>query len=330
MLFKITRESGIPLIGCLYFGIIDRGTNLLQVRPSCSCNLNCPFCSVDAGPCSKTRVTNFEVELKYLVEEVKKVAEFKGKGVECHIDSPGEPMLYPHIVELVKELKKIPQVAVVSMQTNGTLLDAQKIEELESAGLDRINLSMMALDAKLAKKLAGYDWYDVEKIKNVAKLIAASKIDLLIAPVYLPKINDAEIPKLIKFAKEIGAGKSWPAIGIQKFEKYKLGRKPKGVGIQNWWRFYNQSIKSWEKEFGQKLILQPKDFGIEKREMLPTVLEKGEKVNVEIKAPGWLKGEMLGVTRERVVSVLNCLKKEGQLRVKILSNKHNIYVAEIV
>ena len=86
MLFRVTKESGIPLIGCLYFGVIDRGTNLLQVRPSCSCNLNCPFCSVDAGPCSRTRVTNFEVELKYLVEEVKKVAEFKGKGVECHID----------------------------------------------------------------------------------------------------------------------------------------------------------------------------------------------------------------------------------------------------
>jgi hypothetical protein len=330
MLFKITRESGIPLIGCLYFGIIDRGTNLLQVRPSCSCNLNCPFCSVDAGPCSRTRVTNFEVELNYLVEEVKKVAEFKGKGVECHIDSAGEPLLYPHIVELVKGLKKIPQVAVVSMQTNGTLLDAHKIKELESAGLDRINLSMMALDAELAKKLAGYDWYDVEKIKQIAKLIAASKIDLLIAPVYLPKINDAEIPKLIKFAKEVGAGKKWPALGIQKFEKYKLGRKPKGIGIQNWWRFYNQSIKVWENEFGQKLILQPRDFGIEKREMLPIVFEKGEKVNVEIKAPGWLKCEMLGVGKERIVSVLNCLKKEGQLRVKILSNKHNIYVAEIV
>ena len=216
------------------------------------------------------------------------------------------------------------------MQTNGTLLEGSVLSKLQEAGLDRINLSMMALEPELAKKLAGYGWYDVEKIKHVAKLIADSKIDLLIAPVYLPKINDSEIPKLIKFAKEIGAGKKWPALGIQKFEKYKLGRKPKGIGIQNWWRFYNQSIKSWEKEFGQKLILQQKDFGIEKREMLPTVFEKGEKVNVEIKAPGWLKDEMLGVAKGRVISVLNCLKKEGQLRVKILSNKHNIYVAEII
>ena len=47
---RITADSDIPLVGSLYFGIIDRGTSLLQVRPSCGCNLNCPFCSVDAGP----------------------------------------------------------------------------------------------------------------------------------------------------------------------------------------------------------------------------------------------------------------------------------------
>lgn len=330
MLFKVTKESGIPLVGCLYFGIIDRGTNLLQVRPSCSCNLNCPFCSVDAGPKSCTRVTNYEVELNYLLEEVKKIAKFKGNGVECHIDSPGEPMIYPNIVELVSELKKIPEVETISMQSNGTLLNEEKIKALEEAGLDRINLSMMAIDSELAKKLAGFGWYDIEKVKAVAKLIAESKIDLLIAPVYLPKINDSEIPKLIEFSKEIGAGKRWPGLGIQKFEKYKLGRKPHGIKIQNWWRFYNQSIKNWEREYEMKLILKPSDFGIEKRQMLPTMFEKNDKVNVRIAAPGWLKGEMLGVARDRVISILDCLKKEGNIRVRILNNKHNIYIAEIV
>ncbi|MDD1656702.1 MAG: radical SAM protein, partial [Methanomicrobiales archaeon] len=65
-LFTITRETGIPLIGSVAFGIIDRGTSLLQVRPSCSCNLNCPFCSVDAGPCSRSRATEYQVDRGYL------------------------------------------------------------------------------------------------------------------------------------------------------------------------------------------------------------------------------------------------------------------------
>lgn len=328
MLFRIVRGSGIPLIGTLYFGVIDRGTNLLQIRPSCSCNLNCPFCSVDAGPLSRSRVTEYQVEIGYLLEWIKAVIEAKGiEDIECHIDSPGEPMIYPQIAELVAELRKLPEVKTISMQTNGTLLTPEKIRELQEAGLDRINLSMHALEPELAKKLAGVDWYDVGKIKSVAKEIAASKIDLLIAPVYLPGLNDIEIPKLIEFAKEIGAGKKWPKIGIQKFEKYKLGRVPKGIKAQNWWQFYNRSIKSWEKEFGEKLILSPKDFGIHKAPALPVVLEKGEKLNVKIVGPGWLKSEVLGVAKDRCISIVNCPKREGNIRIKIVSNKHNVYVA---
>ena len=64
------------------------------------------------------------------------------------------------------------------------------------------------------------------------KRSASSRIDLLIAPVYMPGINDAEIPKLIRFAQEIGAGKRFPPLGIQKFEHYRYGRSPKGVKAQ--------------------------------------------------------------------------------------------------
>ena len=323
----ITRDSGIPLIGSLYFGIIDRGTNLLQVRPNCSCNISCPFCSVDAGPDSRTRINTYEVEREYLIQWVKQVAEFKGDGVECHIDSPGEPLLYPEIIPLVKDLKGVPGVRVVSMQSNGTLLTPELIDGLASAGLDRLNLSLHALDPALAKTLAGVSWYDIETVKEAARRVAQSEIDLLIAPVYLPGSNDGEIPRLIAFAKEIGAGKRWPALGIQKCEHYRYGRNIGGMKFQTWWQFYNRSIRTWEKESGMKLLLTPKDFGIGKREMLPPVFRKGEKVLVDIRAPGWIRSEMLAVGRNRVVSVMDCPKDEGAIRVQIVSAKHNINVA---
>ena len=210
---KITKKSEIPLLGSVYFGIIDRGTNLLQVRPSCGCNLNCPFCSVDAGPESITRTTSYEVEMEYLVEAVKEIAGFKGNGVECHIDSPGEPLMYPHLPELIAALKKIDEVSVISLQTNGTLLNTAKIAALESAGLDRINLSLHALDPAIAKMLAGVEWFDIDILINTAKDIAQSNIDLLIAPVYIPGINDEEIPKLIRFAQGDRCRKTLPAPG---------------------------------------------------------------------------------------------------------------------
>ena len=209
-LFHITRQSGIPLVGCIYFGVVDRGSSLLQIRPSCGCNLSCPFCSVDAGPNSRSRVTDYQVELDYLMEAVEEIAPFKGPGVECHIDSPGEPMLYPDIVHLVHRLKAIKEVSVVSMQSNGTLLDEERIMALEEAGLDRINLSIHSLEPEKAAYLAGMPGFDIEKLKQAAKSIARSKIDLMIAPVLIPGINDEDMPKLIRFAQEIGAGKRWP------------------------------------------------------------------------------------------------------------------------
>ena len=324
--FRITRKSDIPLVGSLYFGIIDRGTRLLQVRPSCGCNLNCPFCSVDAGPESTTRATSYEVEMAYLAEAVKEISQFKGPGVECHIDSPGEPVMYPYLPELIAALRQIDEVSVISLQTNGTLLTPAKIAALEGAGLDRINLSLHALDPAIAQLLAGVDWYNIEKITDAARAVVRSRIDLLIAPVFIPGINDAEIPKLIRFAQEIGAGKRFPPLGIQKFEHYRYGRSPKGVKAQSWWQFYNRSLRPWEKESGLKLELNPaRDFGTVRRPFVPLAFYKGEKVTVEIRAPGWIHGEMLGVARNRVVSVYNCEKQAGNVRVKIVSTKHNIY-----
>jgi len=60
---------------------------------------------------------------------------------------------------------------------------------------------------------------------------------------------------------------------------------------------------------------------------VPLAFAKGENVTVGIRAPGWIHGEMLGVARNRVVSVYNCEKESGQVRVKIVSTKHNIYTA---
>mgnify|MGYP001346139197 CR=1 FL=1 len=322
----ITEESGIPLMGSLYFGIIDRGTSLLQVRPSCGCNLNCPFCSVDAGPKTLTRATSYEVEMEYLLGAAEEIARFKGPGVECHIDSPGEPLMYRRLPELVAALRELSDVTAISLQTNGTLLDSATIAALESAGLDRINLSLHALDPAIAKELAGVDWFDIDRLTESARAVARSRIDLLIAPVYMPGINDTEIPKLIRFAQEIGAGKRFPPLGIQKFEHYRYGRSPKGVKAQSWWQFYNRSIAAWEKESSLRLRLDPvRDFGTVRRPFVPLAFDKGEKVTVEIRAPGWIRGEMLGVARNRVVSVYNCEKPSGNVRVKIVSTKHNIY-----
>ncbi len=319
MLFKVSK---IPLIGNIAFGIIDRGTNLLQIRPWSACNLNCIYCSVDGGPLGKEKTTYY-VDVDHMLNWVDAIVEYKGRSkIEAHLDGVGEVAMYPELTKLVKGLRKIEGVDVISMQTNGTLLTKEKIDELAKAGLDRINISLNSLDKEKAMKIAGMEFYDVEKVKEVIEY-AADKLSVLIAPVWVPNVNDEDIIEIIRWAKEIGIKSKWPILGIQKFEKYKHGRGKKLKEI-SWWKFYKK-LEEFEKEFNLKLKLHKSDFGIHKRKQIPILYKIGEKIKVKPVGPGWLKNQTLAITDKRNITVIGEIRKET--RVKIVSNKHNIYLA---
>ncbi|MEM1588508.1 MAG: radical SAM protein [Candidatus Bathyarchaeia archaeon] len=178
-LIRIPEDVELPLIGCIAFGLIDRGTNLIQVRPVSGCNLNCIYCSVDEGPKSKTRVSSFIIDPNYLIEWFKALVNFKQiKNIEAHIDGAGEPTLHPKFREVVAKIAEIKNVNVISLQTNGTLLKEKWINELSEIGLSRINLSINALDDELAKKISGIEGYNVKNIIKLAEAIAQSSISL--------------------------------------------------------------------------------------------------------------------------------------------------------
>lgn len=323
-IIKIKKESGIPLIGCIAFGCIDRGTNLIQIRPTSSCNLKCPFCSTNANN-PAVHPVEYKIELNYLLEYAREIVKLKGPGLIAFVDSVGETMTYPNIIDLVRELSKIKEIKKIIMITNGTLLTKEKILEFEKAGLNQLNLSINSLDEALAKKLSGYSWYDINKILKIANFVNESKIELVLAPVWIPKINDEEIEKIIQLAKKLKC-----KIGIQKYEIYKYSRKIKKAKKLNWWKFYRQ-IKEWEGKFGIKLKFKCEEFGIERRKRIESVFEKNEIVNVEIKATGWLKNQMIGVAKNSCISINNCKAKINDgVKVKILENKNNLYVAELI
>jgi len=323
---RIPQDAELPLIGLIQIGVIDRGTNLLQIRAVTTCNLNCIFCSTDAGKFSKYHVTEYIVEPSYLVEGLKEIIKFKGK-IHAFLDSVGEVTTHPHFLDLVSDIAQLNGIESIAMETNGILLTEEKIDELAQIGLSRINLSLHALNDDLNKKLTGSENYDTERIVELINYIVKKGIELTLTPVWIPGMNDEEIPKLIKFAKEKIRNKKFPIIGIQKYEAHKFGRKPKGVKPLSWYNYFKK-LKELEKEFGIKLKLSPKDFGIEKAKPIPIVFKKGEKVKVEIATYGWMENEMIGVAKGRCITVVDCnapIKKI--LKVRILRNKDNIYIA---
>lgn len=322
----IHKNSGIPLIGTAYFGLIDRGTNLIEVRPITSCNLNCIFCSVDEGISSR-KEADFVVEKDYLVQEFRKLADFKQEEhIDAHINAQGEPLLYADIVELVRDMAKIPQVKSISIDTNGTLLNKHLIDELADAGLTRINLSLHALDQETANKMAGTAAYNLRKVMEMACYIP-KKTDLIITPVWLPGYNDNEIVKLAKFAYKAGAGKKCPAIGIQNFLNYRFGRNP--VKPADMDVFYKK-LRDLEQKEGIKLICNEADFRVKKSKELPKPFKKGDIIKAELACPGRLSRERLAVAHGRVISVPNCYREEGTVKLKIKRSKHNIFLGELL
>src|SRR3989338_7232263 len=132
----IHKNSHLPLLGHVAFGLIDRGSNLIEVKPITGCNLQCVYCSVDENK----RPVDFVIEEEYLVEELRKLVEYKHyDDIEAHIASQGEPLLYAPLVELVRDLKKIPQVKRVSIDTNGIMLTKKLVDDLVDAGLTEVN-----------------------------------------------------------------------------------------------------------------------------------------------------------------------------------------------
>jgi uncharacterized Fe-S cluster-containing radical SAM superfamily enzyme len=325
-LVRIPKDAELPLIGLVQIGIIDRGTNLLQLRPTSICNLNCIFCSTDAGKFSRYHVTEYMVEKDYFIDWLKEVIKLKGR-IHAFLDSVGEIFTHPKILDIISEISYLEGIESIAIETNGVLLDEEKIDELEELKISRINLSLHSLNDDLNKKLVGFEEYNTERMIEIIRYIAKSKIDLILTPVWVPGLNDEEIPRIIEFAKREIKNKKFPILGIQKYEAHKFGRKPKGVKPISWFNFFKQ-LEEWEKTFGLKLRISPLDFGIVKTKPLPIVFKVGERVNVDVRAKGWMADEIIGVARERSITVVNCNENLGKrLRVRILRNADNIYIA---
>lgn len=319
----------VPLIGAIPFGLIDRGTNVVQVRSSTACPLNCIFCSTDAGPKSTMRNAEYIVDLDHLLEWFRSVAKMKGKGVEAHIDTVGDPLTYPRISDLVHELASTGGVEVVSIQTHGHLLSERLIDDLGAAGLSRINLSVDALDPELARDLSGTASYSPARVMEMAEYaIKNAGVDILVAPVWVNPINTCELEALIEWAKSLGAGKRWPPLGIQKCERHRFGRKDRRIRYISWYDFYAH-LRGLEAKCGTRLILNPNDFGMRRCKRIANPYRVGERLKVRTVGPGWLKGETLAINAEgtRLVTIVGSEIPPGtELNARLLRVKDNIFV----
>lgn len=117
-----------------------RTMTYLRISLTDRCNFRCVYCMPATG-------MQFQPREEILTdEELLRVVHLCTKlGFRKIRLTGGEPTIRPHLVELIREIKRFPGVEEISMTTNGLLL-GRMAEELRSAGLDRINVSIDTLD----------------------------------------------------------------------------------------------------------------------------------------------------------------------------------------
>ena len=93
------------------------------------------------------------------LEEIARIARlFSGHGVRKVRITGGEPMIRRNLERLIEMLRDIDGVTDISMTTNASMLTLKRAESLRAAGLNRINISLDAIDEKTFQRVNDVDF----------------------------------------------------------------------------------------------------------------------------------------------------------------------------
>jgi cyclic pyranopterin phosphate synthase len=172
----------------------------LRISVTDRCNFRCPYCMPKEafGPnhpfMADSRLMNRD-------ELVRLARAFMGLGVEKIRLTGGEPLLRADLPEIIASLKGLG-VPDVSLTTNGWFLGKQA-PALRAAGLDRLNVSVDALDEAIAGRMNGLG-YKVSRILDGIDSAAALGFPIKVNCVVQRGVNDGEILALCEHFRSRG------------------------------------------------------------------------------------------------------------------------------
>ncbi len=107
---------------------------LVQIIPARFCNLSCAYCN-----------EYDKVSEPVPLEEMYRRIDHLGRLGTAMIGlSGGEPLTHPHLDEIIRRMRRTG--AIAGMITNGYLLNVERIERLNRAGLDHMQISIDNLE----------------------------------------------------------------------------------------------------------------------------------------------------------------------------------------
>lgn len=178
-------------------GITDRygrEINYMRISITDRCNLRCRYCMPDGADWLPMEDILTYEEITAVCQEAVKlgITRFKITG--------GEPLVRKDCADLIRMIKDIKGVELVTLTTNGLLLGEQ-LDLLLAAGLDAVNISLDTVDSIKYQWITGSDKLSVV-LSSIDKVLA-SGIPLKINAVLQKGMNEEDWLPLTQLAKDL-------------------------------------------------------------------------------------------------------------------------------
>jgi len=174
----------------------------LRVSLTDRCSLRCTYCMPELGMAwlaNESILTGSEI--------VRLVRLFVRLGTRAVRLTGGEPLLRPDLVDIVERLARLETTdgipLPISMTTNGIGL-GDKIDELATAGLTRLNISLDTLNPERFRELTKRDRF-ADVMTGIAAARQSGLTPLKLNAVAMQGVNDDELIDLVEFATSINA-----------------------------------------------------------------------------------------------------------------------------
>lgn len=146
----------------------------LFIDPCNACNFNCKFCAMQTSDRNlkfKKQLMDFEL-FKSIIDDLKS-NNIKLKMLR--LAANGEPLLHPQFSEFVRYAKQAEVSDYIETITNGSKLNPELNEKLVNSGIDRIRISVEAVDKEGYERIAGVSINFDEFIENILDLYKRSE-----------------------------------------------------------------------------------------------------------------------------------------------------------
>jgi GTP 3',8-cyclase len=181
-----------------------RGRPLKDLRISVMdrCNFRCPYCMPENQYHRDFQFLHADERLSFA--EISRIARlFVERGVTKLRLTGGEPLLRPGLVDLIGELSLIDGVEDLALTTNGILL-AQHAAALKGAGLDRVTVSLDALDEATFRRMSGGRGTPERVLEGIDAAIEAGLLPLKVNTVVQRGLNERGIYALLERFRHTG------------------------------------------------------------------------------------------------------------------------------